>query len=84
MVDLVTMPMGVGHMRYLVLAKEDLTNHVEGHALMNKTTTVVCWLLIEDKTCRYGCVGKIAADRGKLGAHEDAELFDRLGVKLSH
>ena len=30
MVDLVTMPMGVGQMRYLVLAREDLTNQVEG------------------------------------------------------
>ena len=26
MVDLVTMPMGVGQMRYLVLAREDLMN----------------------------------------------------------
>jgi hypothetical protein len=33
MVDLVTMPMGVGQMRYLVLAREDLTNHVEGRVL---------------------------------------------------
>ena len=48
MVDLVTMPMGVGQMRYLVLAREDLMNQVEGRALQNKTTTVVCRFLIED------------------------------------
>ena len=30
MMDLVTMPMGLGQMRYLVLAREDLTNKVEG------------------------------------------------------
>ena len=30
MVDLVTMPMGVGQMRYLVLAREDLMNQVVG------------------------------------------------------
>ena len=30
MVDLVTMPMGVGQMRYRVLAREDLMNQVEG------------------------------------------------------
>ena len=42
MVDLVTMPMGVGQMRYLVLAREDLTNQVEGRALPNKTIVVVC------------------------------------------
>ena len=83
MVDLVTMPMGVGQMRYLVLAREDLTNQVEGRALQNKTTAAVCRFLIEDVICRYGCVGKIVADRGELDAKEAEELFDRLGVKLS-
>ena len=33
--------------------------------------------------CRYGCVGKIVADRGELDAEKAEELFDRLGVKLS-
>jgi hypothetical protein len=33
MVDLVTMPLGVGQMRYLVLACEDLTYQVEDRAL---------------------------------------------------
>ena len=49
---------------YLVLAKEDLTNQVEGRALQNKTTAAVCRFRIEDVICRYGCVGKIVADRG--------------------
>ena len=48
MVDLVSMPMGVGQMKYLVLAREDLTNQVEGRALTNKTTTAVCKFLLED------------------------------------
>jgi hypothetical protein len=83
MVDLVTMPPGVGKMRYLVLAREDLTNQVEGRALQSKTTAAVCRFLIEEVVCRYGCVGKILADRGELDAQEAEELFDRLGVKLS-
>ena len=33
--------------------------------------------------CRYGCVGKIVANRGELDAQEAEELFDRLGVKIS-
>ena len=41
MVDLVTMPIGVGQMQYLVLACEDLTNQVEGRALQDKTMTTV-------------------------------------------
>jgi hypothetical protein len=82
-VNLVTMPLGVGQMRYLVLAREDLTNQVEGRALQNKTTAAVCRFLVEEVVCRYGCVGKIVADRGELDAQEAEELFDRLGIKLS-
>jgi hypothetical protein len=83
MVDLVTMSLGVGQMRYLVVAREDLTNQVEGQALQNKTTAGVCRFLVEEVVCWYGCVRKIVVDRGELDAEEAEELFDRLGVKLS-
>ena len=83
MVDLVTLPMGEGQKWYLVLAREDLTSQVEGRALTNKTIAAVCKFLIEDVICRYGCIGKIVADRGELDAEAAEELFDRLGVKLS-
>ena len=76
MVDLVSMPMGVGQMKYLVLAREDLTNQVEGRALINKTTSAVCKFLLEEVICRYGCVGKIVVDRGELDAREAMELFE--------
>ena len=83
MVDLVSMSMGVGQMKYLVLAREDLTNQVEGRTLANKTTAGVCKFLLEDVICRYRCVGNIVADKGELNAHEAIEIFERLGVKLS-
>jgi hypothetical protein len=83
MVDLVTMPLGVGQMRYFVLAREDLTNQVESRELQNKTTASVCWFLVEEVVCRYGCVGKIVADRGELHAQEAEQMFEQLGVKLS-
>jgi transposase InsO family protein len=83
MVDPVTMLMGVGQMRYLLLAREDLTNEVEGRALPNKTSAGVCRCMIEEVVCRYGCVGKILADRGEYDVQEAEELFDWLGVKLS-
>ena len=70
-------------MKYLVLAREDLTNQVEGRALTNKTTADVCNILLKDVVCRYGCVGKIVADRGELDAREAMDLFERLGMKLS-
>jgi hypothetical protein len=70
MVDIVMMPMGRWQMKYLVLAREDLTNQVEGRALRTKETSSVCRFLLEDVLCRYGCVGKIVADRGELDANE--------------
>ena len=76
MVDLVSMPMGVGQLKYLVLAREDLTNQVEGHALTNKTTTAVCKFLLEDVVCRYRFVGKIVADRCELDACEAMNLLE--------
>ena len=48
MVELVTMLMGKGQKRYLVLAREDLINQVEGRALTNKTTASICKFLIKD------------------------------------
>ena len=47
-VDLVDMPLGLWQMQYIVLAKEDLTNRVEGRALRTKTTRAVCRFLLED------------------------------------
>lgn len=71
-------------MRYIVLAREDLTNQVEGRALRTKATSgVLCKFLLEDVICRYGCVGKITADRGELDADEAHEFFSRIGVKLA-
>ena len=75
MVDIVVMPVGLWQMKYLVLAREDLTNQLEGRALRNKTTSAVCRFLLEEVICRYGCVGKIIADRGELDANEAKELF---------
>ena len=49
-------------MRYLVLAREDLTNKVEGRALANKTIAAVCKFLIKDVVYRYKCVGKIVVN----------------------
>ncbi|KAL3686249.1 hypothetical protein R1sor_004271 [Riccia sorocarpa] len=82
-VDLVTMPVGLWQMRYLVLAREDLSNQVEGRALRRNTTKAVCRFLLEDVVCRYGCVGKITADGGELDAQKARDFFQRYGLKLS-
>jgi transposase InsO family protein len=81
-VDLVHLPKGIRGMKYLVLAREDLTNMVEGRALRNKRTEGICRFLLEDLFSRYGYVFTITADRGELNADEARTFFSRLGVRL--
>jgi hypothetical protein len=70
-------------MKYLVLAREDLTNQIEGRVLHSKETAAICKFLLEDVICRYGSVGKRIAYRGELDANEAKEFFSRMGIKLS-
>jgi hypothetical protein len=70
MVDLISMPLGVGQAKYLVLAREDLTNQVEGRALRDKSTKTVCQFFLEDVLCRYGCIVQMIANGGELNSEE--------------
>ena len=83
MVDIVAMPTGIGQKKYLVLAREDLTNQVEGRALRRKTCSAVCQFLLEEVFCRYGCVGQVIADRGELDSDKARGLFAKHGVRLT-
>ena len=65
-----------------VLAKEELSNYVEGRALRSKSTEVICRFILEDIVCRYGSIGRMRADRGELDAKEAREFFTRYGVQL--
>ena len=46
-------------MKYLVLARENLTNEGDGRALRNKMTRMVCIFLFEDVIYKYGFSGKV-------------------------
>ncbi|KAL3676471.1 hypothetical protein R1sor_026419 [Riccia sorocarpa] len=81
-IDLVMMPPGMWGMKYLVLAREDLSNYVEGRALRSKATEGICRFILEDIVCRYGSIGRMRADRGDLDTGEAREFFQRYGVKL--
>lgn len=81
-IDLVAMPSGLWEMKYLVLAREELSNFVEGRALRTKSTEGVCRFILEDIFSRYGTIGRMRADRGELDAEEARQFFDRHGVKL--
>ncbi|KAL3678944.1 hypothetical protein R1sor_021900 [Riccia sorocarpa] len=80
--DLVMMHPGLWGMRYLVLAREDLSNFVEGRALRTKSTEGIYKFVLEDIVCRYGSVGSLRADRGELNVAEARSFFERFGVKL--
>jgi Integrase zinc binding domain/RNase H-like domain found in reverse transcriptase/Reverse transcriptase (RNA-dependent DNA polymerase) len=82
MIDLVAMPNAMWGMKYLVLAREELSNFVEGRALRTKTTENVCRFILEDIFSRYGSIGRMRADRGELNAIEAEEFFKRYGVQL--
>ena len=82
MIDLVAMPNAMWGMKYLVLAREELSNFVEGRALRTKTTENVCRFILEDIFSRYGSIGRMRADRGELNATEAKEFFKRYGVQL--
>ena len=74
-IDIVFMPPGDWGMKYLVLAREDLTNFVEGRALRNKKCEGVCRFILEEIFSRYGCVFSITEDRGELNADEAKHFF---------
>ena len=81
-IDLVAMPLGLWGMKYLVLAKEELSNFVEGRALRTKSTEGVCRFILEDIFSRYGTIGRMRADRGELDAAEATNFFEQYGVRL--
>ena len=81
-IDLVIMPPGIWGMRYLVLAREELSNFVEGRALRTKNTEGICQFILEDIFSRYGSVGQMRADRGELNVVEARNFFQRYGVQL--
>ncbi|KAL3676832.1 hypothetical protein R1sor_026780 [Riccia sorocarpa] len=80
--DLVMMPSGLWGLKYLVLAREDLSNYVEGRVLRSKSTESICRFVLEDIFCRYGSIGSLRADRGDLDSGEARAFFQRYGVKL--
>ena len=81
-IDLVAMLLGLWGMKYLILAKEKLSNFVEGRALKTKSIERVCRFILEDIFSTYGIIGRMRADRGELDAVKATSIFERYGVRL--
>ena len=41
------------------------------------------YIPLEDVVCRYGCIGKIVANRRDLNSKEASNFFSRMGIRLS-
>ena len=80
-VDVVVMPKA-GRFRYLILAREDVTDWVEGRALRDTKTRSWCSFIFEDIICRYGNIRELVADRGELASEEAREFFEKRRVEL--
>jgi hypothetical protein len=77
------MPLGVQGAKYLVLAKEDISNYVEGRALTSTHTEQVCQFILEDIISRHGCFYRMREDRKELDVDEATTFFDKFNVKLN-
>ena len=69
-------------MKYLVLARKELSNFVEGRALRAKNTEGICRFILEDIFSRYGSIGQMRADRGELDVVKARNFFERYGMQL--
>lgn len=83
-IDLVAMPLGLWDMKYVVLAREELSNFIEGKALRTKSTEGICRFILEDIFSRYGSIGRMRADRGELDATEARDFFHIFRTKVNY
>lgn len=69
-------------MRYLMLAREDLSSYVEERVLMTIKTNEICQFVLEDIISRHGYFHQMRADRGKMDTKEVIEFFVKYRTKL--
>jgi hypothetical protein len=69
-------------MKYLILAREELSNFVEDRTLRTKFTEEVYRFILEDNFSRYDTIRSMRANRGELDVVESRRFFERHGVRL--
>lgn len=67
-------------MKYLILAKDEISNYVEGRALKSKSMTVVCQFILKDILHHYGSIKKMRGDYSELDGIEAYNLFTRYEI----
>ncbi|GBG78759.1 hypothetical protein CBR_g27983 [Chara braunii] len=83
-VDLVTMPKGIGGLRYIINSRDDLAGFVEAKAVKKKTAEEVSGFLLK-YIARYGCVGRIVMDRGgEFLSRKVKALLEKAGIGATY
>ncbi|KAI0997515.1 hypothetical protein K3495_g10672, partial [Podosphaera aphanis] len=79
-IDITFMPRTKTGLKYLVLARCDLSNWVEGRAIRNPTAAAVAKFIWEDIICRHGLFGKLVVDGGTEFMGEVVLLLQKYDV----
>ena len=58
-IDIVYMPRGLRGLRFLVLAREELSSYLEGRALKSNKAKEICQFVFEDIISRHGCFDRL-------------------------
>lgn len=78
-VDIMFMPKA-GKFRYIVAARDDLTQAAEGRALARANSKALANFFWEEIICRYGVIGEVVTDNGKEVQGAFTILMDRYGI----
>jgi hypothetical protein len=79
-VDVMDMPLGVNKYKYIVAARDDLTQAAEGRALKKNNSKNVAAFLWEEIICRYGSIGEIVTDNGPEFGKACETLIKKYGI----
>lgn len=78
MIDVIAMPFGFWNIKYLVLARKELSNLIEGKALKTKSIERIYWFILKD--IQYKSIGRIRVDKRKLDAIKASKFFKKYKV----
>jgi len=70
-----------GRFRYLIVARDDLSDWVEAKALIRGTSETVTKFFWENIVCRHDCFGKMVIDGGPENKDLVKAFAERYGIK---
>jgi transposase InsO family protein len=75
------MPESADKYKYIVAARDDLSETCEAHALQHATSSELSKFFFEEIYCRYGAPLKVVTDNGPEIKKAFEALLKRLGIR---